>query len=50
MVLKCLKLKNPKLERVIVINPQHEGASRAELWTEIEPTWYSSLAAYLANV
>jgi hypothetical protein len=31
MALTCLRLKNPKIE-VIVINPDPEGASKAELW------------------
>jgi hypothetical protein len=48
MALTCLRLKNPKIE-VIVINPDPEGAIKAELWTGVKPTRYKSLKAYLAS-
>jgi len=49
MTLQYLRRKNSQLKRLIVIDPEPKSASKAEMWTEVNPTWYSSLGAYLAN-
>jgi NAD-dependent SIR2 family protein deacetylase len=49
MALKYLRRKNPQLTKLIVINLDPEAASKAEMWTEVKPTWYPCLREYLAN-
>jgi hypothetical protein len=49
ITLQYLGRKNPHLTKLTVINPDPEAASKAEMWTEVQPTWYPSLGAYLPN-
>jgi hypothetical protein len=47
--LSLLRLKNPTLKRVVVIDPENAIARKAQMLTQVETTWYQNLEAYLGS-
>jgi NAD-dependent SIR2 family protein deacetylase len=45
--LNLLRLKNPRLEKIVVIDPMLEVATKVESLSEVETTRYPSLEAYV---
>ena len=45
--LNLLRLKNPRLERIVVIDPRSEAAAKVESLAEVEVRPYPSLEAYV---
>jgi hypothetical protein len=45
--LNLLRLKNPRLKRIVVIDPRPEAATKVEGLAEVETIRYSSLEAYI---
>jgi NAD-dependent SIR2 family protein deacetylase len=45
--LNLLRLKNPRLERIVVIDPRPEAATKVEGLSEVETRPYPSLEAYI---
>jgi hypothetical protein len=44
--LNLIRYKNPRLERIVVIDPSPEIAAKVESLSEVETTWYPSLEGY----
>jgi hypothetical protein len=45
--MNLLRLKNPRLERIVVIDPRPEAAAKVERLSEVETIRYPSLEAYV---
>jgi hypothetical protein len=45
--LNLLRLKNPQLERIVIIDPMPEIATKVEMLSEVETTRYPSLESYI---
>jgi hypothetical protein len=45
--LNLLRLKNPRLERIVVIDPRLEAAAKVKGLSEVETIRYTSLEAYV---
>jgi hypothetical protein len=45
--LNLLRLKNPRLERIVVIDPRPEAATKVEGLSEVETRPYPCLEAYV---
>jgi hypothetical protein len=44
--LNLLRHKNPRLERIVVIDPMREIVAKVKSLSEVETTWYPSLEVY----
>jgi hypothetical protein len=45
--MNLLRLKNPRLERIVVIDPKSEIEAKVKRLSGVETIWYPSLEAYI---